>query len=98
SQNIRASAQTLFCLFQAFKSDDLSHSQTKNASLGGEAFWNAGGERGIRTPGTLRYAGFQDRCIRPLCHFSAAKVRKHFISQRVFKTFLSFLFFHFSYL
>ena len=29
-----------------------------------------GGERGIRTPGTLQYAGFQDRCIRPLCHLS----------------------------
>ena len=28
------------------------------------------GERGIRTPGTLQYAGFQDRCIRPLCHLS----------------------------
>ena len=26
------------------------------------------GRGGIRTPGTLRYAGFQDRCIRPLCH------------------------------
>ena len=29
-----------------------------------------GGERGIRTPGTLRYNGFQDRRIRPLCHLS----------------------------
>ena len=28
------------------------------------------GERGIRTPGTLLYAGFQDQCIRPLCHLS----------------------------
>ena len=29
------------------------------------------GEGGIRTPGTLfRHAGFQDRCIRPLCHLS----------------------------
>ena len=28
------------------------------------------GERGIRTPGTLRYDGFQDRCNRPLCHLS----------------------------
>ena len=26
------------------------------------------GGRGIRTPGTLRYNGFQDRRIRPLCH------------------------------
>ncbi len=29
------------------------------------------GERGIRTPGTSRYVGFQDRCIRPLCHLSS---------------------------
>ena len=28
------------------------------------------GERGIRTPGTSRYVGFQDRCNRPLCHLS----------------------------
>ena len=28
------------------------------------------GARGIWTPGTLRYVGFQDRCIQPLCHRS----------------------------
>ena len=28
------------------------------------------GERGIRTPGTFQYVGFQDRCNRPLCHLS----------------------------
>lgn len=28
------------------------------------------GKRGIQTPGTLRYAGFQDRCNRSLCHLS----------------------------
>ena len=32
----------------------------------------SGGEGGIRTPGTLRYAGFQDRYIRPLCHFTGS--------------------------
>jgi hypothetical protein len=32
------------------------------------------GERGIRTPGTFRYNGFQDRRIKPLCHFSGAKL------------------------
>ncbi len=30
-----------------------------------------GGERGIRTPGTLPYNGFQDHRIRPLCHLSS---------------------------
>jgi hypothetical protein len=29
-----------------------------------------GGEGGIRTPGTLRYNGFRDRRIKPLCHLS----------------------------
>lgn len=33
-------------------------------------FRNLCGKGGIRTPGTLRYAGFQDRCIRPLYHLS----------------------------
>ena len=28
------------------------------------------GERGIRTTGTSRYDGFQDRCNRPLYHLS----------------------------
>ena len=30
-----------------------------------------GGERGIRTLGSLRLGGFQDRCLKPLDHFSA---------------------------
>jgi hypothetical protein len=30
-----------------------------------------GGSGEIRTHGTLRFAGFQDRCIQPLCHTSA---------------------------
>jgi hypothetical protein len=34
------------------------------------------GERGIRTPGTLLYAGFQDQCIRPLCHLSDFGLQK----------------------
>ena len=35
------------------------------------------GERGIRTPGTLLYAGFQDQCIRPLCHLSKSGLQKY---------------------
>ena len=31
----------------------------------------SGGGGEIRTLGALRHAGFQDRCIRPLCHPSA---------------------------
>src|SRR5688572_4994603 len=30
------------------------------------------GSEGIRTPGRLPYAGFQNRCLRPLGHASAA--------------------------
>lgn len=33
------------------------------------------GEGGIRTPGRFPYASFQDWYIRPLCHFTAAKIR-----------------------
>ncbi len=29
-----------------------------------------GGERGIRTPGSVKNNGFQDRRIKPLCHLS----------------------------
>ena len=54
------------------------------------------GETGIRTPGTSRYNGFQDRRNRPLCHLSktslsevlfvksGAKVRRYFKLARVF--------------
>ncbi len=54
------------------------------------------GETGIRTPGTSRYNGFQDRRNRPLCHLSktsfsevlfvksGAKVRIYFKPTRVF--------------
>ena len=33
------------------------------------------GERGIRTPGSVTFNGFQDRRIRPLCHLSGANVQ-----------------------
>ena len=36
------------------------------------------GERGIRTPGTFQYNGFQDRRIRPLCHLSKTSFQKCF--------------------
>ena len=31
------------------------------------------GERGIRTPGTSQFNGFQDRRNRPLCHLSSGR-------------------------
>ncbi len=43
------------------------------------------GERGIRTPGTSRYNGFQDRRIRPLCHLSeGVKSRTIFLTAKTF--------------
>jgi hypothetical protein len=41
-----------------------------------------GGERGIRTPGNLRFNGFQDRRIRPLCHLSGAKIQHELIPMK----------------
>ena len=44
-----------------------------------------GGERGIRTPGTSRYNGFQDRRNRPLCHLSGRdKSRIFFYTAKTF--------------
>ena len=37
------------------------------------------GERGIRTPGTFQYVGFQDRCNRPLCHLSNFKCQRNVV-------------------
>jgi len=51
-----------------------------------------GGERGIRTPGTLQYNSFQDCRIRPLCHFSAAKVVIDFKKQLILQIIYSFFF------
>ena len=52
------------------------------------------GERGIRTPGTSQYDGFQDRCNRPLCHLSlsvrGAKVRIIFLIANYLGRFFTF--------
>ncbi len=50
------------------------------------------GERGIRTPGGVTLAGFQDQCIRPLCHFSqaATKIESFFQSLQAFTVFILF--------
>ena len=39
------------------------------------------GERGIRTPGTSQYNGFQDRRDRPLCHLSKTLFQECFFSK-----------------
>ena len=41
-----------------------------------------GGERGIRTPGTSQYNGFQDRRDRPLCHLSKLPSGSAFLQKR----------------
>ncbi len=40
------------------------------------------GETGIRTPGTSRYNGFQDRRNRPLCHLSKLLFRSASFQKR----------------
>ena len=42
---------------------------------------SSSGERGIRTPGTSQYNGFQDRRDRPLCHLSKTSFGKCFLSK-----------------
>ena len=42
----------------------------ENKKTQNESFGFCGGRRGIRTPGGVTLAGFQDQCIRPLCHSS----------------------------
>ena len=39
------------------------------------------GERGIRTPGTSQYNGFQDRRNRPLCHLSKPLIQECLFSK-----------------
>ena len=39
---------------------------------------SACGERGIRTPGTSQFNGFQDRRNRPLCHLSFVSTNLHY--------------------
>ncbi len=46
------------------------------------------GRTGIRTPDTFQYAGFQDRCIQPLCHssfiYNYMYILKYFLFAKIF--------------
>jgi hypothetical protein len=42
------------------------------------------GERGIRTPGTSQFNGFQDRRDRPLCHLSLLFVKSECKGKTIF--------------
>ena len=62
-----------FCsssLYGGKKKGGLLKSTKKKSPVNRKIYRTLCGERGIRTPGTSQYAGFQDRCIRPLCHLS----------------------------
>ena len=50
--------------------------QTKKESRKVLTLRDLSGERGIRTPGTSQYNGFQDRRDRPLCHLSKTSFRE----------------------
>ena len=56
------------------KKEDYLKAQKRKNPVNLSTYRTLCGERGIRTPGTLRYAGFQDRCIRPLYHLSLQMV------------------------
>ena len=52
----------------------LNHTRRENKMAPEGAILFSGGEGGIRThEGLLTLAGFQDRCIQPLCHLSEAR-------------------------
>ena len=54
------------------KTADMRESQHQPKQRVAQFPWSKSGEGGIRTPGLLLHnAGFQDRCIRPLCHLSS---------------------------
>ena len=64
--------------------DALSHNSLKMKEKGVLIYEKRGddfsiippsGERGIRTPGSVKINGFQDRRIRPLCHLSGGKIK-----------------------
>ena len=60
-------------LFSAYKLTDvfsclILHRDSGILKNRKQADFGPGGRGGIRTHGCLHIAGFQDRCIRPLCH------------------------------
>jgi hypothetical protein len=83
------------------KCQSLSNKKTVQVNLNGFLFPSLAldrGERGIRTPGGVTLAGFQDQCIRPLCHFSmsvfdcsnaSANIMRFFVLLKHFVFFLS---------
>ena len=72
-ETIAPAVVCVFSTFSAYRSKLSSHKGIKKTSIKRWFLVFFGGERGIRTPGTLRYAGFQDQCIRPLCHLSSGE-------------------------
>ena len=53
------------CLLRSQRPLDLLLNARARPTIDGPGSGRGGG---IRTHGDLRHAGFQDRCIRPLCH------------------------------
>ena len=56
-----------------------------------KAFDDFCGGGGIRTPGTFRYDGFQDRSIKPLWHSSVAQKRSAKVVHHFEKQLLDFI-------
>ncbi len=77
----------VFFVLSPFKANALWAKNKKSQVLQPGIFF--GGERGIRTPGPVTVNSFQDCRIRPLCHFSAAKVVIRFSNYKTISDFFS---------
>ena len=72
TQNEEIAEQLSFLYLSTFPFNKLMSMclDTKKRALSDSFFILCCGERGIRTPGTSQFNGFQDRRNRPLCHLS----------------------------
>ena len=72
TQNEEVAQQLSFLYLSTFPFNKLMSMclYTKKRALSDSFFILCCGERGIRTPGTSQFNGFQDRRNRPLCHLS----------------------------
>jgi hypothetical protein len=79
-------ARPIFVYSPAYVNTFTTRAGNQNGPFGGP-FKCFGGSGGIRTPGTLRYNGFQDRRVRPLCHTPGVKIENLFCVAQVQRQF-----------
>ena len=89
TQNEKVAEQLSFLYLSTFPFNKLMSMclYTKKRALSDSFFILCCGERGIRTPGTSQFNGFQDRRNRPLCHLSfeiGCKITTFFLNTQIF--------------